>query len=116
MDEKRNIADSLDPVQYASHVTRTAILLEQLARDVSALREETERSSQGANGLRTDFARFDRSTAVFQESVTARIGVNETAIHDLTERLRWLGRLVIGSLITGVLSGLLAFAFRVASK
>ena len=116
MDEKRTIADSLDPAQYASHVTRTALLLEQLARDVSALRDETERSIQGSNGLRTAITNIERENAVFKEAITGRVGINEVAIHDLTERLKWLGRLVVGALLTGAISGVVAIIFKALGK
>lgn len=113
MSDTQKIGDSLDPAQYASHVTRTAILLEQLARDVSALRDETERSIQNTAGMRTLIAGMDRDIALLKESLTTKIVANETNIHNLEERLRWLGRLVIGTLVTGVLSGGLALIFRV---
>lgn len=111
MDE-RKIADSLDPAQYASHVTRTAILLEQLARDVSALRDETERGVQNTNGMRSSISAMDRDLALLRESLTAKIVTNETNIHNLEERLRWLGRLVIGTLVTGIVGGAIAIVFK----
>jgi hypothetical protein len=113
---ERLIADSLDPAQYASHVTRTAILLEQLARDVSALREESERNAKGSNGLREQVAIQDRDFLVFKEATNGRISANEIALRDLTERLKWLGRLVIGTLITGIISGMIAILFKTVGK
>lgn len=111
-DESRSVADSLNPAQYATHVTRTTLLLEQLSKDVAALRTETETSIRGTEALRTKVADMDRDTAVARETINSRISNNDSGLKELNERLRWLSRLVIGALISGVIGGILALVFR----
>ena len=104
----------LDPGHYVEHVTRTALLLEQLARDVKALRDQTDSSIRDTGALRGCVSAVERDLAVFKVDATGRAEVNKTSIADVTERLRWLSRLVIGALVTSVLGGLVALIYRLA--
>jgi len=111
-DESRSVAESLNPAQFAVHVTRTTMLLEQMSKDLQALRTETEISIKSTETLRGRVSDMERDTAVHREATLSRVSANETLLKELDERLRWLGRLVIGALITGTVGGILAFVFR----
>jgi hypothetical protein len=104
----------LDPSHYVEHVTRTALLLEQLARDVKALRDQTDSSIRDTGALRGCISAVERDLAVFKVDANGRAEVNKTNIGDLTERLRWLSRLVIGALVTSAIGGLVALFYRLA--
>ncbi len=87
----------LDPSHYIEHVTRTALLLERLATDVKSLKDQMERGLSGTDGLRKVVGDLERDLAVFKVSTTGTIGTNKESIEVLTERLRWLSRLVLGA-------------------
>lgn len=105
----------LDPGHYVEHVTRTALLLEQLARDVKALRDQTESSVRDTSGLRGTVVAIERDLAVFKVDTIGRMDANKQSITNLEERLRWLSRLVIGALVTSLLTGLVALIYRLAT-
>lgn len=105
-------AGPLDPSHYVEHVTRTALLLEQLARDVKALRDQTESGGRITSDLSRGLATLERVVAVFQTQTNGSVSNNETSIKDLAERLKWLSRLVITSLITGIIGGAIALIFK----
>jgi hypothetical protein len=106
----------LDPTHYVEHVTRTALLLEQLARDVKALREQTESSVRDTSGLRESVNSIKTDFAVFKVDTVGRMDTNRESINVLEERLRWLSRLVIGGLLSGVIAGIIALIFRVLAR
>lgn len=103
--------DVLDPRHYVEHVTRTALLLEQLARDVNGLRILTESSVRGTDALRVDLARQDRESAVYRAENTADVRANTDRIDKIEERLRWLSRLIVGAVVAGVISGVLGIVW-----
>jgi hypothetical protein len=109
------MGEALDPIQYAQHVTRTAMLLEQLARDVHALREQMESGGRGTEALRVTVGQVEREFAVFKTQAQARMDGSVVSVTGIEERLRWLSRLVIGSLVTGILGGAIALVFRALS-
>lgn len=104
----------LDPSHYVEHVTRTALLLEQLARDVKALREQTESSARDTSGLRTTVGAIERDIAVFKVDSSGRVETNRLSIEKVSEGLRWLSRLVIGTFLTAIIGGLVALLYRLA--
>lgn len=115
-DEERRVAPALDPTSYVEHVTRTAMLLEQLARDVSALRKDTEDGSRTVSDLRKTAGDTEKDLAVFKVDTGSRIAVNAESIKEIAERLRWLSRLVLGAVLTGILGGGIALIFKLAGK
>ena len=115
-DNDRTVVGPLDPSHYVEHVTRTALLLEQLARDVKALREQTEASVRDTGGLRSALSQLEKHCAVFETDAVSRMEVNRVCITDLTERLRWLNRLVIGAVVSGLISGLVALIYGLTSS
>jgi len=115
-DDIRRVAESLDPAKYIEHVTRTALLLERLADDVSALRTKGEDGSRTIETLRSDVAGIKQDLAVFKVKVDSEIKANQEAIRDLSEGLRWLRRLVVGAVVTGLLSGALAIVFKLVVR
>jgi hypothetical protein len=114
MSDGDRAAGPFDPGHYVEHVTRTSLLLEQLARDVKALREQTESSARDTGALRGSVAVVERDFAVFKVDALGRAEVNKESIRVVTERLQWLSRLVIGALVTSVLGGLVAWIYRLA--
>lgn len=110
-EQGRAIGELLDPRAYVEHVTRTALVLEQLAKDVAALRTESSGRTRDLEELRGAVSRHEKDFAVFQVETTAAIKKNEERLTSLEERLRWLNRLVVGALVTGILSGLGALIF-----
>lgn len=98
----------LDPSRYIEHVTRTALLLERLAVDVRSLKELVDHGLSNVEGLRKAIGEIERELAVFKVSTTSTTSANKEAIEVLTERLRWLSRLVNGAIVTGVIGALLA--------
>lgn len=105
----------LDPTHYVEHVTRTALLLEQLARDVKALREQTDSSSRDTSTIRSTVAALEREMAVFKIDTTGKIETNKGSISSIEEKLRWLSRLVIGAVITSALGGLIALLYKMSA-
>jgi hypothetical protein len=110
------VADALDPSGYIVHVTRTAILLEQMARDLKALRDQAEASSRSMETMRNDVATYEREFAVYKTGTESKISVNQESIKLMEERLRWLSRLVVGALITGVIGGVIALVFKLSVR
>lgn len=105
-------AGPLDPSHYVEHVTRTALLLEQLARDVKSLRDQTEYGLKDISGLRTSLTVLERDLAVYKVDTNSKVEANHTAIENQGERLRWLYRVVVGALLTGIVGGAVALVFR----
>jgi hypothetical protein len=105
-------AGPLDPSHYVEHVTRTALLLEQLARDVKSLREQTEYGLKDISGLRTSLTLMERDLAVFKVDMGSKVATNHETIDGLGERLRWLVRVVVGALLTGIVGGTIALIFK----
>lgn len=82
-------------------------------RDIATLRSSMDGAARDLISLREKFADLVAKEGVQAERWSSQIAVNETNIKDLTERIKWLSRLVLGSLITGVVGGALAYLFRV---
>lgn len=76
---ERKIADELDPGQYLVHVTRTALLLEQQAESLSALRRETGTTASDVHQLRTEVAQLRTDLAVFKERYDGKLDGLATA-------------------------------------
>lgn len=112
----RSIGEALDPRGYIEHVTRTALVLEQLAKDVAALRSESTGRSRDLEDLRVAAAKNEKDFAVFKVKLTADVRKNEERLTSLEERIRWLNRLVVGVVVTAVLSGLVALIFHNLGK
>jgi hypothetical protein len=110
----KSVSEALDPAKFAVHVTRTALLLEQLARDVRELRDRAESNGRGTDELRGLCARLERDAAVFKSEIEASVKGNREGLEKLEERLRWLSRVVLGAVVTGVIGGLLALIFKLA--
>ena len=70
---ERKIADELDPGQYLVHVTRTALLLEQQAESLAALRRETGTNANDLHQLRTEIAQLRTDLAVFKERYDGKL-------------------------------------------
>lgn len=107
-----SLSQPFDPSHYVEHVTRTALLLEQLARDVRALRDQTDTHGKGVESIRACVSTLERDFAVFKVATEGEITACQATIAALEERLRWLSRLVIGSIVTGIIGGLLAVVWR----
>lgn len=103
---------ALDPQHYVEHVTRTALLLEQLARDVKALREQNDTFGRGTEGLRTTVSALEKDLALCKLSTTTEVGACKETVRALEEKLRWVSRLLVGALITGIVSGTLALVWK----
>lgn len=106
------VTGSLDPTHYIEHVTRTALLLESLARDVKTLTDETKRSLSNTESLRISLNQTDREFAVYKAEIAGKISTNKENIEILTERIKWLNRLVISALVTGAIGGIIAIIFK----
>lgn len=102
----------LDPSHYVEHVTRTALLLEQLARDVKALREQTESGGRMTNDLGRRLSEVEKEAAVFKTQTIGKVEINETNIRDLAEKIKWLSRVVVTAIVTGLIGGALALVFK----
>jgi hypothetical protein len=102
----------LDPSHFIEHVTRTALLLEALARDVKRLADETTRVLGNVDGLRASLNSTATEFAVFKVDTAAKISANKETIDGLTERIKWLNRLIISGLIAGIISGIIALVFK----
>ena len=111
-DEERAVSDALDPSRFAAHVVRTGLLIEQLARDVKYLRDQFEASSRSNETTRSSVSSQEREVAVFKATTTSEIAALKDAIDDIVEKQRWLSRLVMGALITGLISGVLALVWK----
>lgn len=101
-----------DPSHYVEHVTRTALVLEQLARDVKALRDQSETNIRDSGGLKDSLNNLKTDHAIFKIDTIGKIDVNREAINSLVERTKWLSRLIIGALVTGIIAGVVALVFR----
>lgn len=115
-DDRRVVAEALDPAGYVAHVTRTAMLLEQLARDVAAVRAKVEDASREMGDLRKVSGETKQEVAVFKVDTGARISANQEAIKELSDGLRWVRRLVVGAVLAGIASGLIALVFKALEK
>lgn len=109
------LSQPFDPSHYVEHVTRTALLLEQLARDVRALRDQTDTHGKGVESIRACVSVLEMGFAVFKVASEGEIAACQTSVSALEEKLRWLSRLVIGSLVTGIIGGLIAAVWRMLS-
>jgi hypothetical protein len=107
-----NPQSPLDPSHYIEHVTRTALLLERLALDVRALKDQVDRGLNSTESLRKITGDIERDLAVFKVSTSGIIATNREAIEVLTERLRWLSRLVLGAFVTGIIAGIVTIIFK----
>lgn len=106
------IASPLDPQHYIEHVTRTAMLLESLARDMKSLADKTERGLSNTDGLRVSLTLTQTEFAVFRVDTGAKIATNRETIDALIERIKWLNRLIIGAVLAGLISGIVAIIFK----
>jgi len=123
-EQKRSISYSLDPAQYAAHVERTSLLLEQLAENVRGLREQHGRLDaelarlredimrQGAYVLERDFRRDYGLQGQVISDLKAEVASNKETIARLAGTLGWLTKLVVGAVLTGLISGGIAIIFR----
>ena len=82
------------------------------ARDVNALQERADLAYKGTEATRRELADLEKEVAVYKAATNSKVAVNETNISDLTERLKWLSRLVIGALLTGVIGGIIMWLFK----
>lgn len=82
------------------------------SRDVSSLRERTDAACKGTEDTRLRLSDIEREFAVYKTSTGSQITVNTESIKDIAEKLKWLSRLVLGSLITGIIGGILALVFK----
>ncbi len=115
-DDRRVVAESLDPAGYVAHITRTAMAIEQLARDVAALRDTRESDARDMTDLRRVTGDTKTEFAVFKVDCMAKIGTNSDAIKELVDGLRWLRRTLVGAIIVGVASGVIAVIFQALKK
>jgi regulator of replication initiation timing len=106
----------LDPTHYVEHVTRTALLLEQLARDVKALRDQTETSVRDTSGLRMTMTALEKELAVFKSDTQGKIETNKFTIENLADKIQWLTRVVAGTLITSIVGGLVALIYKLVGQ
>lgn len=113
MEDERRVSEALDPMKFVEHTTRTALLLEQLARDVKDLRERV--SGLGLDSLRASMSSLERDCAVLKTDMSSRSESNRTRLGEVEERLRWLSRLVAGAFITGGIGGLVALLWKMAT-
>lgn len=102
-----------DQDNYIVHLTKTALYIEQLAKDIAAIREQNENHSKSVESIRNTLGALEKEFAVYKVGTSTDISANKETIRNLEEKLRWLSRLVIGALISGVISGIVALIFKV---
>ena len=102
----------LDPSHYVEHVTRTALLLEQLARDVKSLKDDVSKWSADTEGLRRVVGDIERDLAVFKERTSSLIAANRESIESLANGLQWIRRAVISTLVAAIISGIIALVIK----
>lgn len=102
-------------------------LLERLAEDMKEIKTELKDTNRRLETLRNDEMERLRSRLAEERearaaamggadlraaTLKAEVDTNSATLRDLAERLRWLSRLVVGALVSGVIGGALAFIFK----
>lgn len=102
-------------------------LLERLAEDMKEIKVELKDTNRRLESLRNDEMERLRSRLAEERearaaamggadlraaTLKAEVDTNSATLRDLAERLRWLSRLVIGALVSGVIGGALALVFK----
>jgi len=112
-DQLKTVKDAVAGVEKKLDVVNDKLTeLRIAARDLIALEQRTNLAFDGTEATRRELSQLGKDVAVDKAATAAQIAVNETNIKDLTERLKWLSRLVIAALVTGVIGGILAWVFR----
>lgn len=110
--DERRVSEALDPLKFIEHTTRTALLLEQLARDVKDLRERV--GGLGLDSLRSSVSALERDFAVTRNDLASRAEANRDRIAKVEERIQWLSRLVLAAFITGAIGGFVGVLWKLA--
>lgn len=105
-----------DPQKYIEHVTKTAMLLDRLAQDVHALRVLADAREADGRALRSTVMELEKELAIYKVENSARVKANEEGIGVLVERLKWVSRAVLGTVITGLVSGAVALVFKLLAR